>query len=272
MDEQGIQRLLSSYIREDEGGGDLTTAVVPNREVQAQIVSKQKGTAAGVKETEILLRMYDIDAEPRLSDGGPIQESDVLFDLEGESHRILLVERTALNILTFMSGIATLTSRYADEAAPAKVAATRKTHPGFRWFEKKAVKVGGGLTHRWGLSDLFIIKDNHIEVADDLAGIVEKARKEIYHKVEVEAHSIDHALEAAEAGADIIMLDNMTPETVKEVVEKLKENDLRDKVILEASGGITMETVSDYGKTGVEVISLGELTQASPLDMALKFL
>jgi nicotinate-nucleotide pyrophosphorylase (carboxylating) len=271
MNEVSLRRLLTDFVREDEGYGDLTEALTPPREVKAKIVSKQEGVAAGISELKTLFNIYNISCGEQILDGQSIKPGDTLMTLSGDSVNILLVERTALNILSFMSGIATLTKKYVDVAGKVKVAATRKTHPGFRLFEKKAVKLGGGLTHRHGLDDLYILKDNHLTLFEDMALQIKQANLETYHKVEVEAASTQLAIEASEAGADIVMLDNMSPREVKQTVEELEKKNLREKVILEASGGITLDNLEEYCATGVDVVSTSALTQAKGLDVALEF-
>jgi nicotinate-nucleotide pyrophosphorylase (carboxylating) len=190
---------------------------------------------------------------------------------------MLAIERTLLNLLSRMSGIATHTSRLVEQIRAAGyrtiVAATRKTVPGMAFFDKKAVMVGGGDSHRTGLDDMVLIKDNHVAIVGSVKEAVEKARKKasFSKKIEVEVSTANDALEAAEAHADIVMMDNFTPEQAREAIDLLKRKKLRAGVLVEASGGISEQNVLKYAAVGVDIVSLGEITQnAKSLDMSLE--
>jgi nicotinate-nucleotide pyrophosphorylase (carboxylating) len=186
------------------------------------------------------------------------------MEIRGGARSILQAERLLLNFMSRMSGISTLTRECAGRAGKVRVAATRKTTPGFRSFEKRAVVVGGGDPHRFDLSSSVIIKDNHLKLMSlEEALCAAKAGASFTKKVEVEVERLEDVLKAASLGADIIMFDNMRPEMIREGVERLKREGLRDRVLLEASGGITPENVSDYAATGVDVVSLGALTRSA---------
>lgn len=272
MDEVSVKSLLHEIVREDERSGDLTRHIVPEKNITAEIICKQAGVIAGIAEAKLLFEEYGAECEVLVEDGVKVSGRAVLLRVTGLARRILLVERSALNLLSFMSGIATCTREYADAAQGVRIAATRKTTPLFRWFEKKAVMVGGGLMHRFGLDDLFIIKDNHLTLYESISEPIKLAKKDLYHKVEVEVKDFDGAKEAAKAGADIIMLDNMDCESICEVVDWLEKEGLRGRIVLEASGNIVLGTLADYAKTGVDVISTSAMNQAPGLDVSLKFL
>ena len=271
MNEEKLQRVLSELLSQDEGFGDLTGPLTPKKDVDAEVIAKQDGVASGIKEGSLLFEINGVSAKPTVTEGQDISDRDCLLELSGCSTDILLVERTALNLISFMSGIASRTREYVELAGDVSVAATRKTHPFFTYFAKKAVSAGGGLTHRYRLDDLFIFKDNHLSLFEDIKQPVIEAKKTIYHKVEVEVTTKEDAFKAVDAGADIIMLDNMSAEEVGVVVEALTAEGLREKAVLEASGGITLENLKEYCKTKVDVVSTSALTQAPGLDVALSF-
>ena len=211
-----------------------------------------------------------------LPDGTHVKPGEVVMEVVGEAKRVLAAERTALNLLSHMSGVATLTRKAVEKAKAVnprvRVAATRKTLPGLRYFEKKAVAIGGGDPHRYDLSDMILIKDNHIRIVGDVEKAVRLARERasFTKKIEVEVRSAEEALKAARAGADIVMLDNVDVEEVKKAIELLKAHGLRDKVLVEVSGGITLENIDKYAATGVDIISMGMLTHsAKAIDFSL---
>ena len=280
MQEKVLEERLLAMVAEDSGFSDITTAFTPNKKVAAEIIAKEEGIVSGLFELQVLFRYFGISAQSSLKDGGKIKKGQRIFLLSGDSRDILLVERTALNILARMSGISTLTNKYVAEAKKAgsnvKIAATRKTTPCFGFFEKKAVKTGGGDTHRSGLYDEVLIKDNHLCLFDgDVALALKTAKKEtsFTHKIEIEVESVKDALTAALNGADIILLDNMSVEEIKKTAAELKKKGLRDKVLLEASGGVSLENVGDYAMVGVDIISIGRLTHSAPsLDVSLEII
>lgn len=256
---------LLRFIREDAPWGDVTSeTVVPDVTCRAVVRAKSQGVVAGLSEARRLFEHFGVTVRERSADGRAVAPGTVLLDLDGPARAILLVERTALNIIGRMSGIATRT-REAVEAVRAvspdvRVAATRKTAPGLRVLDKKAVILGGGDPHRYTLSDMVLIKDNHLALTP-LAEAIRRAKKEsLYRVVEVEVETVEDAVTAAGAGADIVLLDNMTPDTVREAVRALAGRGLRDRLTLEVSGGVGEDTLAGYAATGVDVISMGALT------------
>lgn len=256
---------LLRFIREDAPWGDVTSeTVVPDVTCRAIVRAKSQGVVAGLSEARRLFEHFGVTVRERSADGRAVAPGTVLLDLDGPARAILLVERTALNIIGRMSGIATRT-REAVEAVRAvspdvRVAATRKTAPGLRVLDKKAVILGGGDPHRYTLSDMVLIKDNHLALTP-LAEAIRRAKKEsLYRVVEVEVETVEDAVTAAGAGADIVLLDNMTPDTVREAVRALAGRGLRDRLTLEVSGGVGEDTLAGYAATGVDIISMGALT------------
>jgi nicotinate-nucleotide pyrophosphorylase (carboxylating) len=256
---------LLRFINEDCPAGDVTSEViVPDMDCVAVIRAEQDGVCAGIDEASLLFAYFGVSVTNGKKDGDTVCRDECVLSLAGRAHKILLVERTALNILGRMSGIATRTAAMAAiirSANPAcRVAGTRKTCPGFRRFDKRAVQVGGGDPHRMNLSDGILIKDNHLSLVR-LEDALRAARAHsAYKKIEVEVESPADAVKAARAGADIILLDNMTPGQVRETVSLLKGEGVRDRVVIEVSGGIDEDSLKDYAACGVDVISMGALT------------
>jgi len=259
-----------SFLKEDIGMGDITTeAVVPaETEVQAQIIVKEPAVIAGLFESSIIFHMIGVEFHARVEDGAEVAAGTILAEIKGKGQAVLSAERTVLNILMRMSGIATMTRRLVKMIREAglnvRIAATRKTAPGLRYFDKKAVLIGGGDPHRFRLDDAFLIKDNHIKIAGGIKEAIRKARSSasFSKKIEVEAQTMEEALEAAEAGADIIMLDNMTLKEAEETLKALEAAGFRDKVSVEISGGIDERNILDYARLKPDVISLGSLTHS----------
>ncbi len=265
-----LEEKLLQFLSEDVGQGDVTAAAVVPREltVEAVVVSKDSGVIAGIEEANVLAEALGLKVEACILDGVEVKKGETVLKLRGNAPTVLVAERTLLNLLSRMSGIATKTRRMVKQLqgkkATSRVAATRKSALGLLYFDKKAVVVGGGDPHRLHLDDMVLIKDNHIVLAGDVATAVRKARAgaSFTKKVEVEVTKGSDAVEAAKAGADIVMLDNFSPTQARQAVSDLKKARLRDKVILEASGGITEETLLDYASAGIDVLSLGELTHS----------
>ncbi len=273
--EEKLLRLLS----EDVGQGDVTTAtVIPaDQVVEAAVLAKEPGVVAGIEEILILAEALGLEGEAYVSDGGEVKKGQVFLKLSGDARTILSAERTMLNLLSRMSGIATATRRLTEKLHEAnlmtKIAATRKSPPGMLYFDKKAVTIGGGDPHRLHLDDMILIKDNHLVVAGGLEKAVKKAKlsASFTKKIEVEVTKVADTVLAAKAGADVVMLDNFSPKQAKQAVEALKRAGFYGKVLLEASGGITEATLLDYASLGVDVLSLGELTHSTKaLNMSLE--
>ena len=268
---------LESFIEEDLGYDDVSCTIVPDRPAEAVIFTKEDCVVAGIKEAGSIFCYLGIEAETTIKDGDRLKEGDIIFGLKGGTVSILRAERLILNFLGHLSGIATLTRACMDivrkHSETTRVACTRKTTPGIRKFEKLAVAAGGGDPHRFNLSDSVMIKDNHVKLMGIEAAIEAAKKTGFTRKIEVEVESADDAVLAAKLGADIIMLDNMQPEAVRETLEILKEKGLRDSVIVEASGGISQANLEGYAKTGVDVISMGSLIHKSRwIDISLEII
>ncbi len=256
---------LIRFVREDAPWGDVTSrTVVPDVACRAVVMAKDRGIIAGLAEARALFEHFGVVVRERSVDGDLVTSREILLELDGPARAILLVERTALNIIGRMSGIATRTREAVDAVravSPAvRVAATRKTAPGLRTLDKKAVVLGGGDPHRYTLSDMVLIKDNHL-VLVPLPEAIRRAREgSCYVVIEVEVETPGDAIMAADAGADIILLDNMTPDAVRETVRALSRQGLRDRVLLEVSGGVSGGDLARYAATGIDIISMGALT------------
>ncbi len=255
---------LERFLEEDIGSGDISGSVVPEVPVIAKIKADEPGYLAGLEEAKAVFEHFALDVESQFTDGSEIKKGDVVLKISGSSRSILAAERLALNFLGRMSGIASLTRECVNISKGVKIAGTRKTTPGFRKYEKKAIAIGGGNTHRLSLSDAILIKDNHIQIAG-LESAVKNAKK-IYptKKIEIEVDNANDALKVAQLGVDIIMFDNMAPEDIKDAVDKLKKAKLRKLVRLEASGGINPENISEFARTEIDMMSLGALTHSAP--------
>jgi len=258
---------LLKFIEEDTPSGDVTSAaIIPDITCNAVIRSEQAGIIAGIEEASILFSHFGVSVTPRVKDGDAVCQNDSLLLLKGDAKKILLVERTALNIIGRMSGVASQTrqivARVSEVNPGCRIAATRKTCPGFRLLDKKAVKLGGGDPHRMNLSEGILIKDNHLALVPLHNAILAAKKSSAYKKIEVEVETPEDALLSVKAGADIILLDNMTPGQISRTIEILKREDLRDHVIIELSGGIDERSLPRYAALNVDVISLGELTHS----------
>ena len=258
---------LLRFIEEDAPNGDITSEVViPDVDCDAVIRAEDTGIVAGLTEARALFSHFSVRVIPDMTDGDTARPGDILLSLDGNAKKILLVERTALNIIGRMSGIATRTRDLSDRVASinpkCRVAATRKTCPGFGALDKKAVHIGGGDPHRANLSDGFLIKDNHVAIVPLEEAIRRAQAYSAYKKIEIEVESGGDAVRAARAGADIIMLDNMTPAQVTDTLLLLKNAGLRDCVTIEVSGGIDERTLAGYAATGADIISMGSLTNS----------
>jgi nicotinate-nucleotide pyrophosphorylase (carboxylating) len=276
-----MNKKILEMIKGDSGECDITTDFTPEKKnTKARTLSRSDGVLSGISELKILFSLFKIKILKSKQDGKRIKKGQEVFLIEGNSRNILEIERTALNLLSKMSGISTLTNEFLKKARrfnpKIKIAATRKTTPFFGYFEKRAVKIGGGDTHRFGLYDAVLIKDNHLKLfGDNIKKALERAKEEISFtkKIEIEVSNKKEAIEAAKFGADIIMLDNFSPREIRDTILELKKKRLREKVILEASGGINLDNIEDYAKTGVNVISIGALTHSAPaLDFSLEII
>jgi len=260
-----LREKLLRFLEEDLFLGDALK--IPDKTIEAEIVSKDEGIVAGIEVLKILFDIVNVEVVENIEDGSKIKPGDVVMVLRGNAKDILAVERTALNILMRMSGIATAVAKMIEKARKVNphviIAGTRKTTPGFRLFEKMAIEIGGGDPHRYSLGDCVLVKHNHITLSG-LEKAVEIAKKSSFtKKVEVEVKTVEEAIKVAEMGVDVIMFDNMSPEEIGRAVKELEVRGLRNKVLLEASGGINLDNVEDYARTGVDVISSGFVTHSS---------
>ena len=275
---QELTTYIENYLKEDIGDGDHSSrACIPDSiQGKAQLLVKEKGILAGIAIAELIFNIVDKNLlfSKKLDDGSSINLGDIAFTIEGNSQSILTAERLVLNCMQRMSGIATTTNQYVNltKGTKAKVLDTRKTTPGFRLFEKLAVKIGGGENHRMGLYDMIMIKDNHIDYAGGIEAAINKVNNYLYEKdknlpIEIEARNLTELDEILTVGkVNRIMLDNFSIVDTKTAV-----NLIRGKYEIESSGGITIDTIRSYAKCGVDFISVGALThQIKSLDLSLK--
>ena len=274
-----IEETLEKFLDEDIGQGDITTDALVDSKLRAtgQVVCKERAVIAGLSESIILLKLLGCEGKSKFRDGQEVPAGTIILEADGSGSSLLKVERVLLSLLSHMSGVATATAELVSivkkNGSSARIACTRKTLPGLRYFEKRAVELGGGDTHRLRLDDAVLIKDNHLELAGSITESVRRAKAKVSFtkKIEVEATSPDQAVEAGLAGADIILLDNMTPQDVKKSLSLLEAKKLRVHLLIEVSGGITRENLLSYVKTGVDVISVGSITHsAKAIDMSLE--
>jgi len=270
-----VDDIILRALKEDMPMGDITTeSTVPEDETScARLIAKEDIVVAGL---EVFCRVFtlldrNVYFERYVNDGDKVKTGTVILRISGNSRAMLKAERTALNLLQRMSGIATATRKFVDilEGTNAKIVDTRKTAPGLRYLDKMAVRMGGGTNHRFNLSDGVLIKDNHIKASGGITAAVKRAKERVPHtvKIEVETETMEQVKEALAAGADIIMLDNMKPEEMKEAVAYIN-----GRALTEASGNITADNLAAVAKTGVDLISSGSLTHSvKAADISLKF-
>ena len=265
------KKQLSKFLAEDIGKEDITSALLPKRKISARIISRESAIVAGTTYAKEIFKLKGCNSKILKKDGSKIKPNQSVMTITGDAGKILTCERTALNLLTRMSGIATQTNELVEKIPKkTKLYATRKTAPGLRYFDKEAVEIGGGKKHRLRLDEMVMIKDNHIAVENSLLSIIKKAKRK-YKKFEVEVENTSDAVIAAKEGATIIMLDNFSPSQIKMTIKVLKNQKLRNKVMLEASGGINSRNISKYGQTGVDIISVGSITNSvKGIDMSLE--
>ncbi len=267
--------ILSRAIEEDVGFGDITSRLLIPEESKSKaiFIAKEDFIIAGIPFAEKIFSLIDssILFNYTLKDGARVKSGDTIAEIYGKTRSILLGERVSLNILQRLSGVATLTSMFVEKVkgTKAKIVDTRKTTPCLRFMEKYAVKIGGGENHRFGLYDGILIKDNHIKAVGSISKAIELAKRSHHlSKIEIEVKNISELLEAMNAGADVVMLDNMSVEEMKEAV-KISEG----KIMLEASGGVTLESVKEIAETGVDFISIGAITHSfKASDISLKII
>ena len=272
-----MDRIIEYMLEEDEGFGDITSNAVveKDKEVNAYIISKDEGILAGMDIIREVLEEYRIKVTFWLNDGCEISKNDLIMSMKGDARTILLLERTVLNLSMRMSGVATAANYYASlvKDYDVRIAGTRKTSPAIAKFDKFALKLGGADTHRFSLDDMVLIKDNHIAVCDSPLDALLKAKENtsFSKKIEIEVETLEDAIKCVENKADIVMLDNMSGEEVKEVIDELEKLKIRQNSLIEVSGGITEDNIMDYVEYGVDIISIGALTHSSrSLNFSLK--
>ena len=268
------KKSLANFLAEDIGKGDITSNLLSRKKISAKIISRQHGLIAGVQYAKEIFSSKGCQVKIIKINGSHIKLNDTIMTITGTAQVVLSCERTALNILSRMSGIATQTNllvKKINKINPkVKLYSTRKTAPGLRYFDKEAVAIGGGNKHRLSLDQMIMIKDNHLAVAGSVYPLLEKARKK-YKKIEVEVENLHDAVISAQGGASIIMLDNMKPKEITQVVNTLKKLGLRNKAKLEASGGIDSTNIQSFAKTGIDMISVGKITSSVVgLDLSLE--
>lgn len=270
-----LDPILRRALEEDIGTGDVTTlaTIEPGTQARAELVAKEDFVLAGIHVAHRVFQLLstEIAFENLLDDGQPVKRGDVLAWLKGDAAVLLQGERVALNLLQRMSGIATLTAAFVRAVAGtgAAIVDTRKTTPGLRVLEKYAVRTGGGSNHRMALYDGVLIKENHVAAAGGITAAVSRARQYVSHtqKIEVEVRNQDEVAEALAAGADILLLDNMSPAELTAAVELIGE-----RAVTEASGGVNLETVRGIAQSGVDLISVGALTHSCrAIDISMLF-
>ncbi|MDQ3084484.1 MAG: carboxylating nicotinate-nucleotide diphosphorylase [Thermoproteota archaeon] len=273
---------LVGFLNEDIGTGDITSnLLIPEETIsKGTIVCKNGGRSiivSGLSEAKIIFDICGCEATRLVDDGAKIAKGIDVLTVEGSSRSIQKGERTALNLLMRMSGISTRTNQFIEKlgelSKTVRISSTRKTVPGLRYFDKKAVVIGGGISHRVRLDQLILIKDNHIAIVGSVKKAIEKARSVYGNKRKIECEVIDFSgiVVAIESGADIVMLDNFKPEEVKESLDRIRKLGLRDKIIIEISGGINLDNIYDYAIAKPDVISIGSLTHSvQSIDFSLE--
>jgi nicotinate-nucleotide pyrophosphorylase (carboxylating) len=278
-----VRDALVKFLHEDIGTGDVTSNCLIPQDLhsRAQVICKNKKSAVvcGLEEMSLVFDLCGCNTKTLVSDGSWVQKGTVVMTIEGKTRSILKAERTALNLIMRMSGIASET-RYMKDAIvdlsdSVIIASTRKTAPGLRFFDKKAVTIGGGNSHRIRLDDMVLIKDNHIAITGSVRKSIEIAKKKAASSItiECEAKNSDEVIEAITAGADIVMLDNFSPEEATKIIKELSRMGIREKVKLEISGGITMQNIREYAKEHPDIISVGFLTHSpKAIDFSLEII
>ena len=277
--EKLLEKKLLLFLQEDIDFGDITVENVPEKDVVAHLFAKQPGVLCGLDFTKILLQYLGLKSYSEKKDGDLIVPKDLILTIEGSSKLILVVERTILNLLMRLSGISTQTKTLVDIVKKFNkqivIASTRKTTPGLRYFEKYAVKIGGGDPHRWSLSDTILIKENHLVLFhnENIKDIVTKFKQvsSFTKKIDIEVETMEEFEEVLESDPDIIMLDDFTPDQIRKSIEILNSHKLRKKPLIEISGGINADNIENYLLNGVDIISIGALTHSvKSIDFSLK--
>jgi len=267
-----VRESLLDFLRDDIGKGDMTSnsIVQSDTHARAEIIcrAEKPSVVCGLEEAYIVFEICKCKSKAIVKDGSLIKEGSKVMEITGNALSIMKAERTALNLIMRMSGIATETKKFTalvnDRSTSVRIASTRKTAPGLRFFDKKAVTMGGGETHRMRLDDMVLIKDNHISIVGSVEKAIEHARKKIGKsiKLECEATNLDDAIAAVNAGADRVMLDNFSPTAVAKTIDELSRRGIRNKSEIEVSGGIRLQNIMSYAKAKPDIISIGYLTHS----------
>ena len=275
-----LRESLVRFLREDIGQGDLTSQYTVDEGLKSssQIICKSEiAVVAGLEEAKIIFEICNCDSKALVNDGDIVKRGIRVMKINGNTRAILKAERTALNLIMRMSGIATDTKKFVDivktVSKDIKVMGTRKTAPGLRYFDKKSIKLGGGHSHRNTLDELILIKDNHLAVTTSLQSAISNARLKAGKNmmIECEVSNKKSSVEAIKSGADIIMLDNFTPEMAQKTISYLRKSGLREKVLIEISGGVNISNIKDYALALPDMISIGSLTHSSnSIDFSMK--
>jgi len=268
-----IKSFVKEVLAEDVGRGDLYALISDPIPASAKIIAKSSGVFSGQLYANALAELEGFDITWHINDGEHFEEKKLLAELKGDSHTLLRIERTLLNMVLHASSISSYTNAFVNLVEPygTKLLDTRKTRPKLRVFEKYATRLGGAVNHRLGLDDCLMLKDTHLKTIDDIFAFMKKARTQIpfTSKIEIEAETFEQAKTFMQAGADIVMCDNMSPEALAVVVQYKREN--YPDILLEASGNISLETIEAYAATGVDAISSGALIHQSKwIDMSMK--
>ena len=267
-----LRESLVRFLREDIGQGDLTSQYTVNKDLKSssQIICKSEiAVVAGLEEAKIIFEICNCDSKALVNDGDIVKRGIRVMKINGNTRAILKAERTALNLIMRMSGIATDTKKFVDVVKTVskdiKVMGTRKTAPGLRYFDKKSIILGGGHSHRNTLDELILIKDNHLAVTTSIQSAITNARLRAGKNmmIECEVSNTKSSIEAIKSGADIIMLDNFTPEMAQKTISYLRKSGLREKVLIEISGGVNISNIKDYALALPDMISIGTLTHSS---------
>jgi nicotinate-nucleotide pyrophosphorylase (carboxylating) len=264
--------LLTNFLNEDIGTGDITSNILIDEKIEAnaKIICKNEGEVviSGLSEAKTIFDICDCNSTLLVNDGDTLKKGISVINIQGPARSILKAERTALNLIMHMSGISTKTSQFIKRIGEfsnfVSISSTRKTSPGLRYFDKKSVMLGGGISHRVRLDQLILIKDNHIAIVGSVDKSIQliKSRFGSSRKIECEVSDYSGLVDAIKSGADIVMLDNFTPELVRNSIEKIKNLGIRNQVIIEVSGGITLDNIYEYASSMPDVISVGSLTHS----------
>jgi nicotinate-nucleotide pyrophosphorylase (carboxylating) len=267
-----LRESLIRFLREDVGQGDLTSEYVVDKDLKSSsfiICKSELAVAAGLEEAQIIFDMCKCDSKVQVKDGDVVKNGCKVMTIKGRTRSILKAERTALNLIMRMSGIATDTKKFVDivrtVSKDIRITGTRKTAPGLRFFDKKSIELGGGYAHRNTLDEMILIKDNHLAVTNSIREAISMARQKVGKNIMIECEVSDtkSSVEAIKSGADIIMLDNFSPQQAQKTISYLKKFDLRKKILVEISGGVNLSNIKEYAFALPDMISVGSLTHSS---------